>query len=211
MNARLPAVLVATLATAPGISCGPQRAAPPPASAARDLVVLLPDSTDGTVGRAAVSNPAGTADLTAARASTSIAPQQPPAPVTIMSEADVQSLFGDVLSALPPPPQRFTLYFRAESELTDESRALLPQVLQAVRSRPAADVAVIGHTDTIGTAASNIEVGLQRAAAIRALLLDAGLDTSAVEVTSHGEADLLVPTADEVLEPQNRRVEITVR
>jgi outer membrane protein OmpA-like peptidoglycan-associated protein len=32
-----------------------------------------------------------------------------------------------------------------------------------------------------------------------------------VEVTSHGEADLLVPTADETFEPRNRRVEISVR
>ena len=38
------------------------------------------------------------------------------------------------LSALPPPPQHFTCYFRFESdELTDESRALVPEILQAVR------------------------------------------------------------------------------
>jgi outer membrane protein OmpA-like peptidoglycan-associated protein len=30
-------------------------------------------------------------------------------------------------------------------------------------------------------------------------------------VTSHGEATLLVPTADNVNEPRNRRVDITVR
>ena len=50
-----------------------------------------------------------------------------------------------------------------------------------------------------------------RANAIRSLLVDVGIDPSLVEASSHGEADLLIKTADEVSEPANRRVEITVR
>jgi outer membrane protein OmpA-like peptidoglycan-associated protein len=42
-------------------------------------------------------------------------------------------------------------------------------------------------------------------------LIEAGVDRSAIVVTSHGEATLLVPTADNVNEPRNRRVDITVR
>ena len=42
-------------------------------------------------------------------------------------------------------------------------------------------------------------------------LIQAGIVSSMIEVTSHGEADLLIKTADEVAEPRNRRVEITVR
>ena len=45
----------------------------------------------------------------------------------------------------------------------------------------------------------------------RTLLVNAGLTRKAIEVTSHGEAELLVKTADGVFEPRNRRVEITVR
>ena len=44
-----------------------------------------------------------------------------------------------------------------------------------------------------------------------ALLVQAGLDMAAIDVRSHGEAELLVPTADGVFEPRNRRVEVTVR
>ena len=57
----------------------------------------------------------------------------------------------------------------------------------------------------------NFELGLRRANAIRSRLVDAGVDPSLIEVTSHGEADLLVQTADEVPESRNRRVEIAVR
>ena len=87
----------------------------------------------------------------------------------------------------------------------------LPDVLQAVKSDPVPEVVVIGHTDTTGTPQSNAELGLRRANAVRTLLVQVGLNESAIDVRSHGEAELLVPTADGVFEPKNRRVEITVR
>ena len=70
---------------------------------------------------------------------------------------------------------------------------------------------VIGHTDTTGAGLSNVELGLKRANSVRNLLVEARLNPALIEVTSHGEADLLVPTGDDVAEPRNRRVEITIR
>lgn len=207
----VPIVPIATLAAGLVVGCGPQRIGTP-TRPGQALIVLLPDSGDGTVGRAVVSNPAGAAELAASRESTSVSPNQPPGPVKVMSEADAQRLFGDALSALPPAALHFILYFRFESdELTDQSRALVPEILQAVKNRPFPDVAVVGHTDTTGRADSNVALGLRRANAIRSGLVDAGVEAAVIEVTSHGETDLLVKTADEVLEPRNRRVEITIR
>jgi len=37
------------------------------------------------------------------------------------------------------------------------------------------------------------------------------VDPSLIDVSSHGESELRVRTADDVLEPRNRRVEISVR
>ena len=151
-------------------------------------------------------------DLSSARDSTTVTAGAAPAPVTTLSDDDVKRVFGDVLATLPAPPQHFTLLFKFESDdLTDESRALVTEVLQAVRNRPAPDVMVIGHTDTTGAAPANYELGLKRANMVCALLLTAGLEPSMIEVVSHGEADPLVPTADNTNEPRNRRVEITVR
>jgi len=210
IDTRRLAVPIAIVAAGIVSSCGPQRIRAPERPG-QTLVVLLPDAA-GTVGRANVSNPSGTADLAAARDSTTVSANQPPGPVTVLSEADVQRLFGEALSALPPPPQRFTLNFKFDSdELTDESRALVPEIVQAVRSRPVPDVLVIGHTDTTGAPASNFELGLKRAATVRNILVEAGLDPAFIELISHGEEELLVPTADEVAEPRNRRVEIAVR
>jgi len=191
-------------------ACAPKRAQmPQPASA--DLVVLLPDPGTNTVGRAIVSNPHGQVELAEGGAAAWISHGRAPERTTVDDDT-VQRVFGDALASLPPPPQHFVLYFQFESEeLTDESRRLVQDVLKAVKQRPEPDVMAIGHTDTTGTPVRNIELGLRRANAVRAMLVDAGLAPTSVVVTSHGEAALLVRTADGVFEPRNRRVEITVR
>src|SRR5262249_39161569 len=125
---------------------------------------------------------------------------------------DVDRMFAGVLSSLPPAPKHFTLNFELGSdELTTESRALVADVLQSVKDRPSPEVIVVGHTDTTGTAASNYDLGMRRAGIVRDLLVGAGLDAAAIQVTSHGEGDLLVATADNVAEPRNRRVEIDIQ
>jgi OOP family OmpA-OmpF porin len=182
------------------------------ASKPRAVVVLLPEQDDGTVGRATVGNTAGTVDLDEARDSTRVQRDRRPAAVTTMTDAEVQRMFGDALGALPPPPRRFVVNFRFQSdELTPESRALMPQILAVVRERSLATVVVTGHTDTMGAARVNHALGLKRAAAVRNQLIKAGLNASRIEVTSLGETDPLVPTKDEIAEPRNRRVDITVR
>jgi outer membrane protein OmpA-like peptidoglycan-associated protein len=203
------AAVVVVVAAAPACA---RFAAEPLQRPGQDLVVLLPDSDAGTTSRASVSNTAGMIELAGARAATRVAPNQPPSAVTVLSEADVQSLFGDALASLPPETRAFTLYFEFESEeLTPASRSLLQETLETVKSRPVPDVLVVGHTDTTGAPTSNFELGLRRANVVRALLVGAGLDANAVATTSHGEAQPLVQTADEVYEPRNRRVHVTVR
>jgi outer membrane protein OmpA-like peptidoglycan-associated protein len=204
--------MVAVLAAALEVACAGKHAAPAPPETARTLVVLLPDSDTGITGRAFVSNKAGSTDLNATRDSSRASPSTAPTAVTTMSEDEVQRLFGDTLSALPPAPVHFSLYFKFESdELTDESRALLPQILTTVKQRAIPEVLIVGHTDTMGTPRANIDLGLVRANTVRTMLIQVGLDSSTVEVRSHGESDLLVKTPDETPEPRNRRVEISVR
>jgi OOP family OmpA-OmpF porin len=160
-----------------------------------------------------VSNGAGTVELSTARASTVVLGKRtaPAAPVSL-NDDDANRLFSGVLASLPPAPQHFIVNFEFDSdEPTAESRAMLPQILAVVKGRPFPEVLVIGHTDTVGTRASNITLGMRRAELIRKMLIETGLETMLIEIASHGEADLLVPTGDEVPEPRNRRVEITVR
>jgi outer membrane protein OmpA-like peptidoglycan-associated protein len=70
---------------------------------------------------------------------------------------------------------------------------------------------VTGHTDRVGTVESNDALSLRRARLIRDRLLSVGVAAERVEAVGRGEREPLVPTADEVPEPKNRRVEIRVR
>ena len=195
------------------VACGPKHVVTTPArTPGETLVVLLPDAETRTTGRVSLFNSSGSADLASARDSATATPRQRPGPVTTMSEQDVQRVFGAALAALPPAPVHFTLYFRFESnELTDESKALVPEILSIVKNRAVPEVMVVGHTDTMGGLRANVELGLNRATTVRNLLVQAGLDASTVEVASHGESNLLIHTPDETPEPRNRRVEISVR
>lgn len=191
-------------------ACGAKRISVP-IKQGESLTVLLPDDDTKSTGDAGVSNPFGSVDLAEERDAALATAKSKPILGTL-SEADVQRIFGDALSALPPPPQRFTVFFRFESdELTDQSQALIPQILAAVRKHAVQDVVVIGHTDTMGTQQANYALGLKRALMVRNILVEAGLDGSTIDATSVGELDLLVKTKDETPEPRNRRVDIAVR
>ena len=190
-------------------ACGQQRIASP-VRPGQDVVVLLPDA-DRTVGAAGVSNPLGRVELNEDRETALVMVNRAPV-LTRFSEADVKRLFGEALSALPPAPRRFTLFFRFESdELTEQSQALISEVIAAAKEHAVQDVLVIGHTDTMGTQPANYELGLKRAMMVRNLLVASGLNSSAIEATSVGELDPVIRTADETPEPRNRRVEVAVR
>jgi outer membrane protein OmpA-like peptidoglycan-associated protein len=191
--------------------CGPRRVAAP--AAPRDLIVLAPHPEEGPLG-AAVVDSAGASTTLAEQpgASVTVTAGQPPPPPAVLPPADITRLFGDVLAIIPPPARRFVLFFELGGEtLTAESRGLVPEILALVTQRGRPDVSVVGHTDTTGAADANVALGLRRATTVRDLLTGAGLEASLVDVASHGESNLLEPTADNVEHPRNRRVEVTVR
>jgi outer membrane protein OmpA-like peptidoglycan-associated protein len=184
------------------------------ASCARNkgLVVLLPQP-DGKAGQVVVSNAGGTQVLTEAGQGVAVpdAERAPLSPVA-MDDVKIREDFGEALAALPPPPIHFILYFRTDTtELTEESRKVLAQVLPAVVERKSTDVSVVGHTDTVGTREYNCNLGMERALLLKNILVSLGINPAFIEVASHGEGNLLVKTGDEVDEPRNRRVEVVVR
>lgn len=194
--------LVASCATPPP----PPPPAPPPPPV--DYVVLLPD-VDGTVGKVIIKGKQGDQTLEAAGTGAALNGATPPAEVP---QEQLVRDFGAALGARPVVPDRFLLYFETGgARLTAESQALIPTILQKAAAREAADISVIGHTDTAGNAAANTALGYQRATTIANLLRQRGLQPAALTIESHGESNLLVATPDETPEPRNRRVEITIR
>ena len=124
----------------------------------------------------------------------------------------VQQRYQRLLSAQPAAPNRFVLYFPSgTAELTPELNAQLSTILQDAVKRPGGEIIVTGHTDRVGSVESNDALSLRRARAVRDLIVQMGFDPKLVQAVGRGEREPLVPTDDEVAEPQNRRVEIVVR
>lgn len=176
----------------------------------KELVVLQPDP-DGKYGSVVVQSEASELVLDQSRTAAHRNPGGATEAVAV-SEADVRELFGTALAARPIPPRKFRLYFTFDSDLlTPESQAEFRAVFEDIRARPHYDVEVIGHTDRMGPDDYNARLSLDRARALRRTLIQRGLGGDRIIATGRGEVDPLVPTADNVEEPRNRRVEITVR
>jgi OmpA-OmpF porin, OOP family len=129
-----------------------------------------------------------------------------------ISAEDANRTFADALAAQPAQPISFTLYFETNSvEVTPASRPTLDALLAEVARRQAVEVQVTGHTDQVGGVADNDRLSLQRAEAVRAMLIQRGINSSFLRAVGRGEREPLIATVDEQAEPRNRRVEVIVR
>ncbi len=203
----LPGFLAALLLCAACASAPPPSPPPPP----RSVVILLPED-QGKSGTIVVSGAGTERVLAEPMQAVRIAPGSAPGEPFVMPEADVKALVGPAMAALPHAPVQFILYFeRDSSALTAESAGRLREIVAAIRERASVDVSVVGHADTLGDRRYNDQLSLKRARAVAELLVAAGVNGSILEIASHGKDNPLVPTGDQVAEPRNRRVEVTVR
>jgi outer membrane protein OmpA-like peptidoglycan-associated protein len=178
----------------------------------RDAFILLLPDGQGKTGSIVVSGGGGERVLSEPRQAVRVSAGAAPGNPFVVSEEEARAQAGPALEALPQPPAQFILYFKHDSdELTGESLARLPEVIRTIRERAPVDISVVGHTDTVGDKLYNYQLSLKRALAVSALLTAKGVAPSLIDTASHGKDNPLVPTGDQVPEPRNRRVEVTVR
>ena len=178
----------------------------------KSYVVLLED-LDKNTGAVIITNPSETRVLYQANFAVGMDDKEkPPSKPFPMKAEKIREVFGKALDATPEPPISFTLYFVFNrTKLLPSSKKQIPEIMSAILQRKTPNISTIGHADRSGEEQYNYGLALRRAKAVRNILAKAGLDPNAIEVTSHGENNPLVETADGVFEPRNRRVEVTVR
>lgn len=180
-----------------------------------NLFVLLEDPS-GKVGKVELRHPDGDVEpviLDAERsASRYIDAKLAYAEPFQIDEEFMARNFAAVQEAQPEQPVKFTLTFETGTAvLTADSRNMLDDIVAKSRERDSHDMSVIGHADRQGDEAFNLTLSVERAQAVLAELTSRGLNRDYFEVDSHGENNPVVPTADGVAEPRNRRVEVTLR
>jgi OOP family OmpA-OmpF porin len=120
--------------------------------------------------------------------------------------------------AVPPPPpkaaapDRYLVFFDwNKATLTPEARRVIASAAEAYKSTGKATIVATGYTDLSGPAAYNQKLSVRRADAVKAELVRLGVPATSITAIGRGESNPLVPTADGVREPQNRRVEIQIQ
>lgn len=206
---RFTSITLMALATVLAAGC----AAPPPVPTMR--VILLPqkDANGQPIQTAVNVSTSGEAMVLDKPLATAEFDPKGKLAQRIATLDEVQARYGNVLKIQPPSAETFILRFLpGTSELTPESRAQVPNLIERTKARAGGEILVIGHTDRVGSVEANDKLSQQRADAIAALLRsEGGLPADLVTPIGRGERQPAVPTDDEVAEPRNRRAEIIIR
>ena len=176
-------------------------------------VVLVPDA-NGKVGQVELATKGGTTVLSKANESAEAAkPDQAPSQPVQLTDTKVHDMFADTLAKEPLPPQHYRFYFATgKADLLPEAEAELAKAKAAIQARNnSCDLSVIGHSDRVGDNAMNRGISLQRAESVANALTKIGVAKECMDIRYYGENDPAIPTADNVDEPRNRRVEVEIR
>ena len=125
----------------------------------------------------------------------------PPAPAPIAAPAPA-----------PAPARTYLVFFDWDrADLTARAREIIAEAATNAGRVQTTRIEVAGHADRSGSPQYNQRLSQRRADAVAAELISRGISRNDIVVTAFGESRPLVPTADGVREPQNRRVEIVLR
>jgi outer membrane protein OmpA-like peptidoglycan-associated protein len=177
--------------------------------AAKETVVVLP-AADGHVGGVVVESGGKTVVLDKAYASAHPGDDK----AGEAKPEEVNQNFADVLAARPIPPGDHKLLFKVDSdELTDDSKEEFDnKVFADVHRRAAAEIVIIGHTDTTGEQGHNDGLSRDRAEAIQKLLLNRQSDlppNMSITAAGRGQRDDRDPR--NTANPNERYVEVIVQ
>jgi outer membrane protein OmpA-like peptidoglycan-associated protein len=131
--------------------------------------------------------------------------------------ASIQFRFGAPAVAAPVPvpaaqaPSFMVFFDWDRSNLSAQALNTIKQAAATFKTKGNARITATGHTDKSGPENYNMALSLRRANAVKDALVREGVPATAIAVVGRGESQPLVPTADGVREPQNRRVEIVIQ
>ena len=134
------------------------------------------------------------------------------AEVKLSDEKTVMQKYGETISAMPPKPISFMIFFGSGSaDLDADAKKELENAVAGIKNKNSKLVVCAGHTDSAGKKELNRILSLKRADSVVKYLLSQGIDKSIIEAHHYGDVSPLVETAIGEGHPKNRRVEIIVK
>lgn len=115
-----------------------------------------------------------------------------------------------------PPVTRVVLFDHGSAALNAAARDVVRQVIEeaksmAARGRGEVHIVVVGHTDRSGSEEYNLQLSIDRAKAVWAALVIAGIPDRWIVTQGRSEMEPVVETLDGARDTANHRVEIMVQ
>lgn len=102
------------------------------------------------------------------------------------------------------------LFATGRADLKDGGTANLNKLVAFLNKYPARTVAIEGHTDNVGSDASNQTLSQRRADSVKTYLMQQGIGSGRLTASGKGEAQPLADNGTETGRQQNRRVEVII-
>ncbi len=101
------------------------------------------------------------------------------------------------------------IYFElSKAEITEENKIILDNIALSIKNSDFKKYEISGHTDNISSNETNLKLSLQRANAVRAYLVEKGVDITKLTTKGFGEEFPIDKSNTEEGKQKNRRVEI---
>ena len=125
-----------------------------------------------------------------------------------VAESETDVLY-DALAAKGRWVTQGILFATGKADVQPESRPVLKEIAKTLKEHADLKILIEGHTDNVGSSASNLTLSDARAAAVKtALASDFGVDGSRITTKGLGDTKPSVPNTTAVGRAQNRRVEV---
>ncbi len=99
----------------------------------------------------------------------------------------------------------------AKYELLEDSFSELNRVASFLKNNPEVEIEIRGHTDNVGSDASNMLLSRRRAESVADYLTEKGISADRLSVKGFGESEPIVPNDTEENRFKNRRVEFVIK
>src|SRR5207302_1498235 len=96
------------------------------------------------------------------------------------------------------------------TEILPDGRTNLQQLASSLEKYPNSDVLIVGHTDSVGTDAYNLDLSQRRALAASTYLQSLSVPASRLRTAGKGESEPIQPNDTDEGRAKNRRVEIAI-
>lgn len=125
-----------------------------------------------------------------------------------VAESETDVLY-DALAAKGRWSTQGILFATGKADLQPESRPVLKEIAGTLTQHADLKILIEGHTDNVGTPASNLALSDARAAAVKtALVEEFGVDAARISTRGLGDTTPAVPNTTATGRAQNRRVEV---